>query len=234
VQSRNIDNYIEIPTKYQKLTMETLFVRFPHLVEDIFDLVNGKTLSCCSQINNTWKENLETYRLYLVKKIQKRLKTQKIVYSPDVASEKEGNQNSSAISSMASSIFRRIVGIPTTLEINIKVEQLRFPFLVQCLRYFKYCKPKNCEVNFRIFGIQETLFLGMFIKKGNINGNDHLVLFRNYHGIPELPSFLQCTYIYVSNFGIKSFREWLKSGAELGSNSEGIRVFVSKRLSIMY
>ena len=53
VQSRNIDNYIEIPTKYQKLTMETLFVRFPHLVEDIFGLVNGKTLSCCSQINNT-------------------------------------------------------------------------------------------------------------------------------------------------------------------------------------
>ena len=158
------------------------------------------------------------------------------MYGPDVASEKERSQKSSAISSMASSMYRRILGIPTTLEINIKVEQLHFPFLVQCLSYFKYCKPKNCEVNFRIFGIQETLFLGMFI---NLNGKNHLVLFRNYHGNPEMPSFFQCMSLYGSKYGIESYREWVKKAAQAGpiwpwdkvefeSNSEGIGIFVVK------
>ena len=62
--------------------METLFGRFPHLVEDIFGLLDGKTLFCCSQINNPWKENLKEYRFHLVKKIQKLLKNQSIVYGP--------------------------------------------------------------------------------------------------------------------------------------------------------
>ena len=165
--------------------MEALFVRFPHLVEDIFDLVNGKTLSCCSQIDNTWKEYLETYRLYLVKKIQKRLKNQKIVYSPDEAVEEKEGQNSPA-----KIFWRRTIGIPTTLEINITVEQLPLSLLMQCQRYFFGCKLKNCGINFRIYCIQETLFLGIFI---NINGKDHLVLFRNYRGNPEMPSFFQCS-----------------------------------------
>ena len=71
-----------ITTKFQQLTMETLFGRFPHLVEDIFGLLDGKTLFCCSQINNPWKENLKEYRFHLVKKIQKLLKNQSIVYGP--------------------------------------------------------------------------------------------------------------------------------------------------------
>jgi hypothetical protein len=53
------------------LTMQTLFGRFPHLVEDIFGLLNGTSLS-----NKIWNENLEEYRLCLVKKIQKHLKNE--------------------------------------------------------------------------------------------------------------------------------------------------------------
>lgn len=65
----------------------------------------------------------------------------------------------------------------------------------------------------------------MFI---NLNGKDHLVLLRNCRGNPEMPSFFQCMNVYISKYGIKSYREWVKSGDELGSNSEGIRIFVAK------
>ena len=58
------------------VSMQTLFGRFPHLVEDIFGLLNGTSLSKCRQINMIWNENLEEYRLCLVKKIQKHLKNQ--------------------------------------------------------------------------------------------------------------------------------------------------------------
>ena len=67
-----------IPIKFQQLTMELLFGRFPHLVEDIFGLLNEKTLSRCNQINKIWKENIEVYRLHVVKKMQKYLKNHKI------------------------------------------------------------------------------------------------------------------------------------------------------------
>ena len=209
--------------------METLFGRFPHLVEDLFGLLDVKTLSCCSQVNKTWKENLEIYRLHIVKKIQKRLKNRKIVYSSDEAFEKKEGQMSPA-----KIFWRRTIGIPTTLERNITVEQLPLSLLVQCQRYFFGCKLKNCGINFRIYCIQETLFLGMFI---NLNGKDlfkgnvlvvpwisYIVLFRNYHGNPEMPSFFQCMSLYVSRYGIKSYREWVKSGVNFGSNSEGFRI----------
>ena len=69
--------------------MELLFGRFPHLVEDIFGLLDIKTLICCSHVNATWNGNLEEYRLYLVKKIQKHLKKQIVVYNPDTDFEKK-------------------------------------------------------------------------------------------------------------------------------------------------
>ena len=201
--------------------METQLGRFPHLVEDIFGLLNVKTLFCCSQVNNAWKDNLEIFRLHIVKKIQKLLKYRKIVYSPNEALSKKERQLSPA-----KIFWRRTIAIPTTLEINITVEKLPLSLLVQCQRYFLGCKLKNCGINFRIYCIQETSFLGIFI---NINGKDHLVLFRNYRGNPEMPSFFQCMNVYISKYGIKGYREWVNSGlVEFGSNSEGIRIFATK------
>ena len=201
--------------------METLFGRFPHIVEDLFGLLNVKTLSCCNQVNKKWKENLEIYRLHIVKKIQKRLKNRKIVYSSDETFEKKERQMSPA-----KIFWRRTIGIPTTLEINITVEQLPLLLLVQCQKYFFGCKLKNCGINFRIYCLQETLFLGMFT---NLNGKDHLVLFGNYRGNPEMPSFIQCMSSYLSKYGIKSYEKWVNSGLlEFGSNSEGIRIFATK------
>ena len=119
--------------------MESLFDRFPHLVEDIFGLLNGKTLSSCSQINKIWKENLEEYRLHLVKKIQNRLKNQNIVYGPVEDSDKEENKDSPKIPIRTLSISTwstRIKERPVALERNITVEQLPRSDLIKILNYF--------------------------------------------------------------------------------------------------
>ena len=119
--------------------MESLFGRFPHLVEDIFGLLSGETWSSCSQINKIWKENLEEYRLHLVKKIQNRLKNQNIVYGPVEDSDKEENKNSPKIPirTLSSSTWStRIKERPVALERNITVEQLPLPDLVKILNYF--------------------------------------------------------------------------------------------------
>jgi hypothetical protein len=42
----------------------------------------------------------------------------------------------------------------------------------------------------------------VYQKKRNLNGEDHLVLFRSYRGNPEMPSFLQSIYIYVINLNM--------------------------------
>ena len=122
--------------------METLFGRFPHLVEDIFCLLNGKTLSCCSQINKIWNENIEEFRIHLVKKIQKQLKNQNIV---DLQTE-------------CVTIQRR----PMHHERNIMVEELPLPFLDQCL--WNFCDYK-CGVILRMIYTEKTsVLLGVFIK----------------------------------------------------------------------
>jgi hypothetical protein len=105
--------------------MKTLFGRFPHLVEDIFGLLNGKTLSCCSQINKIWKENLELYRLHIVKKMQKHLKDLNIVIGP-----------------VRDFVSHRLPEIPW--------EELPSSFLVQFLRYFCDYKLKDCYINLRM------------------------------------------------------------------------------------
>ena len=122
--------------------METLFGRFPHLIEDIFGLLNGKTLSYCSQINKIWNENIEEYRIHLVKKIQKHLKNQNIV---DLQTE-----------------CVTIQWRPMHHERNMMVEELPLPFLDQCL--WNFCDYK-CGVILRMIYTEKTsVLLGVFIK----------------------------------------------------------------------
>ena len=161
--------------------MELLFGRFPHLVEDIFGLLNVKTLSCCSQINEVWRINVEEYRLYLVKKVQKRLRNQNIVYGSVADSEKEKDQLLPAIlsetgetSSISKWPTRIMIGDSTIPERNITVEELALPFLVKLLKYFGDYKLKNSEVNFRIILHQNTsVLVGMFVKN-KANGMERM------------------------------------------------------------
>ena len=120
--------------------METLFGRFPHLVEDIFGLLNGKTLMCCSQINKIWNENLALYRLHFVRKMQKHLKNQNIECGP-VKDHEQGRRP------------------------DILFEKLPLPFLDQFLRYFCDYKLKDCKINLKIMSIENTSDpLGIYIR----------------------------------------------------------------------
>ena len=119
--------------------MDTLFGRFPHLVEDIFGLLNEKTLSCCNQLNKIWKENIEVYRLHVVKKMQKYFKNHNIKIVP-VPDYEQGRRP------------------------EIPFEQLPLPILVQLLRNYSdlIIRSKDCKINLRIMSM--TL-LGICIKK---------------------------------------------------------------------
>ena len=129
--------------------MESLFGRFPHLVEDIFGLLNGKTLSCCSQINKVWSKNLEEYQLYLVKQIKKQLKNQEIVGHFDMVEARKSPEIQYKM--LYFSIWlSRILGSPTALERNNTLEQLSLQFLVQLRRFLCDSKLKHCKVNIRI------------------------------------------------------------------------------------
>ena len=123
--------------------MELLFGRFPHLVEDIFCWLDGETLFRCSHINKIWNRNLEEYRIHLVKKIQRHIKNPSVVYD---------HVEKSPIAMCPT----RTLGLPTTHERKITVEQLPLPLLVQFLRYFCESELKHYEVYFRIVCIKKT------------------------------------------------------------------------------
>ena len=135
-----------------------LFGRFPHLVENIFGQLDGETLFRCSHINKIWNGNLEEYRIHLVKNIQKLLKNPGVAY---------GNVEKSPIAMCPT----RTLGLPTTHEMKITVEQLPLPLLIQFLRYFCERELKDYEVYFRIVCIKKTsVFLGIFIKNEENGG----------------------------------------------------------------
>ena len=117
-------------TNFQQLTMETLFCRFPHLVEDIFGLLNGKTLCCCSQINKIWNANLEEYRLFVFRKMKKHLQKQNIE-------------------------FGLVTGYDNNLP-EIKLEQLPLQFFVQVLRFLCDNELKDCKINLRNMSMKNT------------------------------------------------------------------------------
>ena len=129
--------------------MELLFGRFPHLVENIFGLLNGKTLSCCSQINKVWSKNLEEYQLCLVKKIKKQLRNQNIAGHFEMVEAQKSPKIQYKIMYF-SILLSRILGSPTAEERDNTLEQLPLQFLVQLRRFLSDSKLKHCQVNIRI------------------------------------------------------------------------------------
>ena len=126
------------------MIMETLFGRFPHLVEDIFGLLNGTSLSKCSQINMIWNEKLEEYQLSLVKKIKKHI------------------DNKNSVHLQTALAWPSVQEWPCHSERIIMVEELPLPFLDQCLR--NVCDYK-CGVIFRMICTKKTsVLLGIFMK----------------------------------------------------------------------
>ena len=149
--------------------MNQLFGRFPHLVEDIFGLMKAETLFCCSQINKAWNENLEDYRIHLVKKIQRHLKDPSIVHgrTPNFDQYEDQNLPKILLKNMPIPTHgpTRLRGPPQTLRRIVMIDQLPLPFLVHFLRYFCDHRIKDCEVNFRIMSITQTsVDLGVFVK----------------------------------------------------------------------
>ena len=49
----------------EKCTMEQVFLRFPHLGEQIFGQLNYNDIECCKKINKPWEEFILTsYRIH--------------------------------------------------------------------------------------------------------------------------------------------------------------------------
>ena len=151
--------------------MNQLFGRFPHLFEDILGLLKAETLFCCSQINKAWNQNLEDYRIHLVKKIQRHLKDPSIVHGRTPNFDQYEGQNVPKI--LLDDMFHpcpthgpsSIWGPPKPLKRIVMIDLLPLPFLVQFLMYFCDHRLKDCEVNFRISYITRTsVMLGVFVK----------------------------------------------------------------------
>ena len=137
--------------------MELLFGRFPHLVEDIFGLLNGKTLSCCNQINRIWRKNLEEYQLYLVRKIRNQMKNQKIVCCTVDLAEAQKSPGIQYKILHFTNWLNRILRISKALERNITVEQLPLQFLIQLWRFLCDLKLRKSKFNIRLIWILSKL-----------------------------------------------------------------------------
>jgi hypothetical protein len=53
----------------EQFSMETLFERFPHLTEQIFGQLKGKSLPICKEVSRIWSSKIEDYRHYFNRKI---------------------------------------------------------------------------------------------------------------------------------------------------------------------
>ena len=197
VQFKNIKIYLEY---LQQLTMETLFGRFPHLVEDILGLLNGKTLWCCGQMNTIWSQNLEEYRLHLVKKIQKHVKNQNIEIGQFTDYGREIGHN-----------------LP-----EILFEPLPLPFLVHLMRCFHDYKLKDCK---RIMCIKPVLS-GIFIKNEPNCETDVMVVSQKLHGCQMLKAedpLLALVYANQVNFKLPGqpqiYNNFVRVLKELGTKS---------------
>ena len=50
--------------------METVFDRFPTLSDDIFEILDEKSLANCVEVNRKWQTTIANQKVYLKKKIQ--------------------------------------------------------------------------------------------------------------------------------------------------------------------
>ena len=55
----------------QKFSMKTIFDRFPHLSDDIFEYLDEKSFANCVEVNRSWQSAIANEKVYLKKKIQK-------------------------------------------------------------------------------------------------------------------------------------------------------------------
>ena len=77
--NRKITDYFDTKPQFKKRVkshaergqIENIFVRFPHLSEEIFGLLDYKTLATCNQINRNWFATLNNQRIYWMLMIQK-------------------------------------------------------------------------------------------------------------------------------------------------------------------
>ena len=54
--------------------METIFDRFPHLSDDIFEYLDEENLANCVEVDRKWQTTIVNEKVYLKKKIEKRSK----------------------------------------------------------------------------------------------------------------------------------------------------------------
>ena len=52
------------------LTLVTIFMRFPHLIEAIFGELDNQSLASCREWNEKWKKNIESCKILWLRKIQ--------------------------------------------------------------------------------------------------------------------------------------------------------------------
>ena len=55
----------------QNFEMETIFDRFPTLSDDIFEILDEKSLANCVEVNRKWQNTIANQKVYLKKKIKK-------------------------------------------------------------------------------------------------------------------------------------------------------------------
>ena len=55
----------------QNFKMETIFARFPTLSDDIFEILDEKSLANCVEVNRKWQTTIANQRIYLKMKVQK-------------------------------------------------------------------------------------------------------------------------------------------------------------------
>ena len=63
-----VDNTFQLKLKNRR--METIFQRFPHLSQEIFDLVDNQSLAKCQEVSLPWYEFLQKQKFRKIREIK--------------------------------------------------------------------------------------------------------------------------------------------------------------------